>query len=781
MTISASRLAPPLQLPANADAQQPSAQPQAAAPAQPLATSPEPSEQAKGDSELAGLFAQTLRTAASTGKLNDITNIPPASSFGQWWSHLHKVMQNPDFASWAKSQGIDLRKSTEINHGDGSITPIVGGQRKRFSGVDNDYKWNSMMAPIMQAAKALTSQYSYVYFTPSNARTATYQDVADFYGEPDFHQAIKGNRAAELEHSKTFDRAKPEAKRSETALNDQKARLGAAHDRVRAYNVLSGLFRGAENAYNTGMIERSSLGARYESRLNAQRDQYIRDRAPGLIIPLHPDSPRRLKGEETVTLGKYLHDNQLDLPTNRDELLQLGRFLDMHPLLQTARGDYGGALSWPVPLSDDDRQRMKNALSQNTLGISDLQNYDARKGVFDYLTSGQQYSTYERENPHLLMEKLLATPKAQALGQALQEQFNAPSTPQSIDDWTLGALGASLDEGSEAGTTSSPIRTGVAGFDLARPEHWGKHPSTVTRGLASHLVANGRASAEMAPVAAHLLLSRKAPAFLVKGIPDKVTYGSHTWVTFSVAVARLEARAPGSTSRMSFSEVMKLADVAPLTPQDRQVEKMAQRDALKDWGVANGVLLVNTQDDYTADQMSVVFMKFNAQIRELSEASSALSAPVPTRREMAIEVLKRVYGHDAPVEDELIYVNPPKADYPGPYSLVDLYMKGYLHKKPEDVFGWWSGDDRVKPKTNTYGLPNINDQFDTAIQKYFLATEKGIAAQVKNLIATLPLEDRKNIEQGKITPLSETTYIRYTRALHAPLRSTTTKKPMYCL
>ncbi|NWE37813.1 hypothetical protein, partial [Pseudomonas gingeri] len=143
----------------------------------------EANAQAKGDSELAELFAQMLRTAESTGEFNDIQNIPSASAFGQWWSHLHNVMKNPLFATWATEKGIDLSKSIEINHKENSITALVGGQRRVFSGGTEGYGWASMMEPIMQAAKALTSASPFIIYSPTTPTSASYREVADFYGE----------------------------------------------------------------------------------------------------------------------------------------------------------------------------------------------------------------------------------------------------------------------------------------------------------------------------------------------------------------------------------------------------------------------------------------------------------------------------------------------------------------------------------------------------------------------------------------------------------------------
>lgn len=764
MSLVTSRLTPNFQLPLNSEAQPPLSRRTRSAEHQPPPELAHASPQVKGDSELAGLFAQILRTAQRTGQIDDIENIPPTSTFGQWWSHLHNVMKNPHFVSWAKKQGIDLSKPIEINHRDNSIAAMVGGQRRGFSGFNEGYLWTSMMAPIMQAAKALTSDSAYIH-SPTNTESASYRQVADFYGEGrgGLNREGAGARAAELERSKTFDLAQPEDKRSEEALKYQKSKLGETHDHQQVVSQLVNIIVEAENLSET-LTPRLSLPLhdhRYLTprALNIQKEQFIRNKLSNATITLHIDSPhRRLQDDATISLVKYLGDNGWDIPNNHDQLYNLARLLTTPPLSQPTLGNLGGALSWPTPLSGEDQQGIKHALSQNTLGIDGLQTYDESKGGLDYLTRNQRYIPYERDDPQRFIENLLSTPKAQALGQALLQQFNGVSTPESINDWTLGALGASLEEGSEAGTASNPIRTGVAGFDLARSEHWGKHPSAVAKGLADHLIAEGRANAEMAPIAAHLLLSRRAPAFLVKNIPDGVTYGSHTWVSFSTAVARLEAQAPGSTARMSFAQVMERADLDPVTAVERQVEQMAQREALKDWGVANGIIPVDPQDQYTGDQMRTVISAFNAQVGELSDASRAQSAPFPDRKEMALQELKRVFGDRIPFEEKSITIVPELRDYPGPYSVLDLYLGGYFHARSSEVHDWSSSSTKFQIRDiqgQAYRLPDINEKFRTEFPTYISSAEKAMGTQVKNLIAKLPLEDRKNIEQGKITTLKE--------------------------
>ena len=55
-------------------------------------------------------------------------------------------------------------------------------------------------------------------------------------------------------------------------------------------------------------------------------------------------------------------------------------------------------------------------------------------------------------------------------------------------------------------------------------------------------------------------------------------------VSFSTAVARIEAETPGRASTMTYGDVMLYADIAPVSHAQRQIEYVAQHDALKEWG-----------------------------------------------------------------------------------------------------------------------------------------------------------------------------------------------------
>ncbi|AHC36070.1 MAG: hypothetical protein COB06_006870 [Pseudomonas sp.] len=424
-----------------------------------------------------------------------------------------------------------------------------------------------------------------------------------------------------------------------------------------------------------------------------------------------------------------------------------------HPL-----GNLGGALSWPLPLSIAEQRTLLSAATQYVTLHPNPPSMGASLGPLDYLNSNQPLSGEAARDPAKVLETLLSTPRAQALGQAMQTQLNGIATDTSVNDYTLAALNLMLDPQS----ISTPHRNTVAGFDLAQSEHWGKPASAIFPTLSKHLSEQGHATAEMANVGAYLMLARKAPELLIKDIPSNVTYGSPAWVNLSIAAATIEAQTPGKVPNMSFAQVMNAAEDASL--QDPAMTQQAQRAALRVWGVVNGALSQQEADRYSPDDVEKVRSAFNQQANERLEASTQIQAEMPSRKDIALAALKQRFGSDVPFEEKLLSVKNTKQPHIQPlydpnrapaglHSLLDIAMSG-LHQ-----YEWESTDPRILRATQGESLQfdvnsTFNDQFTQAID----SRKKGIATAVKHMIAQLPLADRQNLEHGELEFYQHNTY-----------------------
>jgi hypothetical protein len=728
---------------------------------------------AKGDSELAVLYGNAL--LRTNGVLSHdkglMVDIPPSSTFGQWWAQLGRAFQSPLVTEWLNSAGVD-KSTLRITPGSNQISfttrrTLTESPTSQTRGPQNK-EWSNVSGPVVAAGVIVANGYGFANFKPplfESSDSAPLWLVKRFYKEreqasiPATHQ-----RAKEILADEAFQKLdEPHLEwlhesRSEDELATQKATLGFLHDNQNLGNMLKYL---AEQQVEYGY---------WEGRI----PQFLKE----TFLPPHPDSP--YAKEPSRSLKKIIDDNGWDMPTNREQLENLSKYLLRAEPSAHEYGNNGGAFAWPIPLDKNSRLQLESDLHYGKFGNIDV---SASKNVLEYLMKGETLSQTELRNPQQLLKTLIDSPKGQELGREIQAKFEARSVKGSVEDWLLAAM--NMDGYVDAGPPRQP-KTIISGFDLMDKQTWGKPAPVIFKQIVDFLFSEGQASSpEKATILAHVLLSNRAPEFLVKDIPEKVVPGTHSWVSFVTAVGRIEAQTPGATAGMSYGQVMIYADVAPISVRERQVEYAAQEKALKNWGI------INEMPSDTPERMKKVREAFSAQISELREASEAYSTPMPDLEAMALEELKKFLPHMT--EDQLkekcivlrLHNMLPHREFPGPYSVLDLYMKNYLVDHPPAPPSIWNDDndpsgiaraayvddhpladqskwfstsaavdiDDVLKKAE--GRPHILPAFKAAIGSYLEDIEKATRVQVKLLISQLPYEDRKNLEYGKITVAKE--------------------------
>lgn len=448
----------------------------------------------------------------------------------------------------------------------------------------------------------------------------------------------------------------------------------------------------------------------------------------------------------TVSLAAYLNGSGLSLPKTWAAVVELNQTVtkraQVHPL-----GNFSGALAWPIPPSVQAQQSIIGLLQSPTTGLAGLPLVDAHKGALAYLLSGSSITEADLRAPAVMIEKLLGSPKAQALGQAIQTKLAGFASDTSLNDYLLAAIQLGLDPESLA----APAQNTVAGFDLARDGHWGQPPSTVIDGLSRHLLAKGRVTAQTAKVGARLLLAKSAPEFLVKGIPHSVTYGSLTWVQLAIATACIEADSPGRSLNLTYAQVLALAEQLG-TPEP--VMQLAQQNALTDWGKANGLL--NTRAPTVAEREHVN-QEYNRQLAALKTANTLVQTPIPSRREMALDALKQAFPRLAPEVFEApslykAFMIPGRTGrFPGMQSMLDIVMNGGKLGAHEH---WVSQDARI-PITSfcqqyTAGTLDVAASFRSAYDQAITSIETGQQGLANYLMSTLAPQDRQNLERGQL-------------------------------
>lgn len=741
-----------------------------------------PNTRTEGDSELAALYRIELaRSTTNPAQVADlkIGPLPVSSTFGQWWSQLAQAFQSPDVKQWMQDKHVNPN-SIKINPSSGQISFTLKtgpGQEVHTLGLD-DPGWAAVSGPILNAGKIITSGHTLAAFSPPlshTANSAPFDLVRRFYKEPELYSpdAVK-QRVAELMQSKIFIELKPEA--AFAALHDSRSEARLATQQSYLADIRNQYQAALDLRHLASFIRE---GTRDELEIPRELDTRV----------VYVDSagsylPETAGNHNSVSLKQFIRDHGWIVPTTLDELDNLVSALLTPPARSAPNGNYGGARAWPDPLDATGEQQLRSDIQQGVIGDIDLR---PAGGVLEYLLDGKQVQTAD---PRGLIDSLIGSAKGQALGRAIQARFEARSVKGSINDWLMAALTLDLSVSTEPPHRTTSTRIG--GYTLLSPENTGKTAATVVAELTAALArADKGLSSAQASIRAVLLLSSRAPEFLVRDIPKEVVVGTHSWVSFATAVTRIEARAPGATATMSYAQIMLAGSIAPITDEERVVEYAAQTFALKEWAVANGGLYPSTDA-----AMASVRSAFNNQINELKEAARVEPGELPTTRAIALEQLKKALPDMDPTLFDLkcITIEPSHKRLPGPYSILDAYIDGRplfwtpnraefwqeesrnitnLFKSseheqgPDDRPAAWvsssSAFDFEAVREKLKNLPRPRELFSEQYATFANVLKKRTAAQFKVLIAKLPLEDRLNLQLGGVTIRKE---VRYHRADH---------------
>ena len=453
-------------------------------------------------------------------------------------------------------------------------------------------------------------------------------------------------------------------------------------------------------------------------------------------VDLHPDSSSLRQDGAAVTLASFIRDRGLHMPVTHFHLDALASALN-HKALEHPLADFAGGLSWPIPMSAGTQQKLLGA------AVTYYRDTRLTPGVLEHLKGDLALSDEQLRDPVKTLESLIGSARAQALGQAMQNQLLGLATDTSVNEFALTALHLMLDP--------QPHRNKVAGYDLAHTRHWGQPAGAVVDGLREHLVSRAKTSPEMAGVGAYLLLAKTAPEFLIKEIPASVTYGSPAWLSLSIAAATIEARSPGKVANMSFAQVMSSAQSA--ARHNPAITEHAQKHALIDWGIVNGVLENTDDQQYTPEALDSLRTTFNQWQSTRLRASESLDKEIPTRKDIArARLIERFGDLGALFEEKLISTNGrlgtgEQVRLVGRHSLLDIAMMDLANPAP-----FYSSDSRIPlallNANPRFGVgPAFDQQFAEAIEE----KKSALHTTVRQLIAQLPLERRKNLEYGALT------------------------------
>ncbi|MCF5080540.1 SET domain-containing protein-lysine N-methyltransferase [Pseudomonas lactis] len=424
-------------------------------------------------------------------------------------------------------------------------------------------------------------------------------------------------------------------------------------------------------------------------------------------------------------------------------------------------GNLGGALSWSVPLTVDEQQRLRliTMNHQHALGDQPLV-MQTQGGVLEFLRYRQPLLAEAGNDPAKILQALVNSPQGQLMGKALQQTMQGIDSDSSASDYLLAAIALQMDPES----ITAPDRHKVAGLDLTSENYGGHHPSAVVDALVEHLSSTGKTSAALANVGAYLLLARSAPQFLIKDIPATVKVGSQAWASLTIAAMTLEAQAPGKVRGMTFAQVMSEADKARLV--DPAITQTAQTVALLDWAIANRVLTKRNDGSYLPAQLESVRTTFNTQLDTRLAASQALDTALPTRKEIALVRLKERFGDLGAFFEEKVFAIAQHyvAIEGGGISLLDIAMIDWSQSRPFKAYEPSSslkGSDlrRVLMALNANPQFGVPDEFERQFKRAIEEKKAAVNTTIRHMISQLPLEDRKHLEFGKISFFQEGSYV----------------------
>lgn len=332
-------------------------------------------------------------------------------------------------------------------------------------------------------------------------------------------------------------------------------------------------------------------------------------------------------------------------------------------------------------------------------------------------------------------------------------QDNQPLSDESLQQIFLTAL--LLDLHPMVGEQEP--RNQVAGFDLYAVRHIEKSFASVQTEFERYLINNHRITEHNAALASHLLLAGTAPEFLVKDLPPTLLLGTPQWVDYCRTIAVQEIISPGSSRSMTHSQIQHLMKSVSVTESQQALNALAAVDPVIDWALLNGIVTHNEVNRSVKDSLEVAVAAYARHAKTYAETAETLSRPLPTRKSVALDILKQVAKGCSYLEDDVLHQTSNRllADvYGKPFliSPVDLHMSNDLQ----------TGDWDLKHGESIYKafpkmLPNLispDGEFYRQFNRNYVSHTQAMSTHLKLALSSLPLPDRARLLRGQVTIFS---------------------------
>lgn len=461
-----------------------------------------------------------------------------------------------------------------------------------------------------------------------------------------------------------------------------------------------------------------------------------------------------ITSDDRVELLQWLKFHRYIIPRTGADAQKLLGFLQFKYPVSPASGNYREMIS----AKEDSSATLSSAQCNQIRALT--RSYTHGESLLELLSDavvgGRNYP-FQRAEANDVLNRIVSSPIGTAWSKAYIRDLDwygagddEPMADEELHQVLLTAVLLDLHP-----TIGEPEpRNHVLGFNLCAAEHIEQSFASVQTLFEMHLIKHHGISEQNVALAAHLLLAGTAPEYLIRDLPASLLLGTLQWVDYCRAVTVVEINAPGSSRAMTFAQLQQLMEFDSVSEPQQTLNAFAAVDPVVDWGLLNSIV---TMDDVNASFNKTLEVVLAAQSRysqRAVETAQALSRPLPTRKNIARDILKFAAPDCDYLEEDVLYQqkNHSYQDFnaePLPMSLVDLHMSNDLA----------TGDWDLKKGGSVYkAFPQMLSRlvppdriFHLEFNRAYITYADSMAAHLKLTLSSLPLLDRTRLLRGEVS------------------------------
>ncbi|MFJ2479850.1 hypothetical protein ACIOWE_06215 [Pseudomonas sp. NPDC087598] len=389
-----------------------------------------------------------------------------------------------------------------------------------------------------------------------------------------------------------------------------------------------------------------------------------------------------------ITLDQWFTFHEINLPKNKADVRNLLALFNFDPQVNEPENywEYFQTDDQTlVALSEEQFSAIRKATSKLIPGVK----------LLTALYGASRHAVVSHANAAQIITELVSQPDSQIIARQYVQELGwyGKTTGQTVSVNILRQLlmtAVLLDLDPSIGQNRP--RKKVLGLDLNSSINVGRHPSSVLEDVTTYLQNKHGIDSDLAPLAAHLLLARTAPEFLVREVPSSITIGSIAWISFCRGVLLVEAVKAGSSRVLNYAQIMAYAELDPVSEAQKHLKDLAMIDPIIDWALLNQIVTSSELAQSEEASTRRALDEFEKHAETFAHIARTFSTPLPSRANIARKALKvAAPGCDTLDEKALSEKGGQQV-----MSMVDLHQSGDL------VTAKW---DRRTVRLVTNGVP----------------------------------------------------------------------------